>query len=59
MTISGAIAGQVYILGVKYQVSSLKGVPAPSPTTVNYTFVTSLNGTPVPTSRQGIPLVKQ
>jgi len=58
VTISGLPAG-TYIFSVKYTPKNLVGLPAPSPSTVNFTFSTALNGSTVSGSTQGISLVKQ
>jgi hypothetical protein len=50
-----------YVLGIKYSLSSLQNfapVIMPYPT-VKYTFVTSLNGAPIGTSKDSIDLVSK
>ncbi len=54
ITFDAATAGQ-YIIGIKYNASSVKGVTAPDPTTVHYQF--QLDS--LATSIQGIDLVKK
>jgi hypothetical protein len=50
------VAGTTYIIGVKYDATSVKGFTAPSPgTTVHYTF--TLTG--FPSSTEGLDLVKK
>jgi hypothetical protein len=44
-----------YFIGIKYDPHTVVGMPAPSPTTVHYQFMT----TGVPGSTSGIDLVKQ
>jgi len=58
VNISGLSAG-TYIFSVKYTPKNLIGLPAPSPSTVNFTFFTAVNGVTVSGSTQGISLVKQ
>jgi len=48
-----------YVIQVKYSPSSLAGLKAPNPSTVNYQYVSMLNGSTVPGSTQGIALVKK
>ena len=52
MTFSGS--GTFYI-GIKYDASSVKNIPAPNPTTTHYEFATS----GVSGSTQGLDLVKK
>src|SRR5262249_30808910 len=48
ISVSGATAGQVFIVSVKYSKDNLIGATAPtSPTTVTYRFETQVNGTAV------------
>src|SRR5262249_43356437 len=48
ISVSGATAGQVFIVSVKYQKDNLVGATAPTnPTTVTYRFETQVNGTAV------------
>jgi hypothetical protein len=57
--VTGATAGQVYILSLKYSPKSVIGSVAPNPTTVLYTFKTLLGANPVSGSSQGLNLVKK
>jgi len=41
--VSGAIAGNTYILAIKYSTKSIVGT-TPGAATVTYTFATNLNG---------------
>jgi uncharacterized repeat protein (TIGR01451 family) len=50
-----ASSAGTYIIGVKYDTGSVKGLAAPSPTTVHYTFEVPS----VPGSLQGLDLVKK
>src|SRR5207245_4147202 len=54
LSVSGATAGQVFVVGVKYSPKSVVGAPAPAPPTVHYDFVTKVNRTPVATDPLGI-----
>jgi hypothetical protein len=57
LQVKRATPGAVYYLGVNYQPLSLIGqrVNAPNPT-VPYTFVTSINNTPIPSSTDSVLL---
>lgn len=54
--ISGATPGQVFILSVKVDPHTVNGSAAPTPSTVTYTYTTSVNGTAVPSSVQQVYL---
>jgi len=56
LTVAGATAGQVFIIGAKYSPKSVVGAPAPVPSTVHYDFVTKVNGVAVATDPLGIDL---
>src|SRR4029450_5655179 len=56
IAVSGATAGQTYIVSLKVDPSSVVGSATPSPATVTYTYVTTVNGTTVPGSSQSILL---
>jgi hypothetical protein len=56
LTVNGATAGQVFVIGVKYTTKSVVGAAAPAPPTVHYDFVTKVNGTPVATDPLGLDL---
>jgi hypothetical protein len=51
------LAGQAFVIGVKYSTKSIVGAPAPNPTTVNYTFNTVIGTTVVATDAGGLQLV--
>ncbi len=51
-TINGATAGQVFILAVKVDPHTVVGSSTPVPSTVTYTYTTSVNGVAVPSSVQ-------
>ena len=55
LTANATAAGQVFIVGIKYDATSIKGTHVDSPyPTVTYTFVTEVNGTEIPTSSQSL-----
>ena len=54
ISVSGATAGQTYIVSLKVDPSTVVG--SANPGTVTYTYVTSVNGTTVPGSSQSILL---
>jgi len=54
VTFTASSAG-TYIIGIKYDATSVKGATAPSPTTVHYTFTTI----GVPGSTSGLALQKK
>jgi hypothetical protein len=58
VSISGLPAG-TYIFSVKYTPKAIVGQPAPSPSTLTYSFSTAVNGTTVAGSTQGITGIKQ
>jgi VCBS repeat-containing protein len=57
INVSGATAGQLLVVSVKYDASTVVNQIPPDPTTVNYNFVTQVNGTFV--SQDGVALVKK
>jgi uncharacterized membrane protein len=57
INVSGATAGQVFIIQVKYDTSTVVGQTAPEPSTGNYLFTTKVNGTIV--SVDGLSLAKK
>jgi hypothetical protein len=48
-----------FIIGVKYSPSSLKGLTAPNPATVTYSFGTELNSVEIPADAASVDLVKK
>jgi len=54
--ISGATAGRVFILRVKYETVGVEGVSLPSPTTVHYDFRTLIGSTVVDRNGNGLDL---
>ena len=56
LTVTGATAGQGFVVGAKYTTKSVVGAPAPAPATVHYDFVTKVNGVFVATDPLGIDL---
>jgi uncharacterized repeat protein (TIGR01451 family) len=56
VNVTGATAGQTYIVLFKIDPHSVVGAATPSPATVTYTYSTSLNGVAVPGSTQSINL---
>jgi uncharacterized repeat protein (TIGR01451 family) len=56
ISVSGATAGQTYIVSLKVDPSTVVGSATPSPATVTYTYVTSVNGVTVPGSSQSVLL---
>ncbi|MBI3913840.1 MAG: prealbumin-like fold domain-containing protein [Chloroflexi bacterium] len=59
LNITGATAGKVYIVSVKYDSGSVVGVAAPNPTTVHYDYATLVNGSPVDKDSNGLDLKKK
>ena len=60
VTITGASAGQTFIVSVKYNAGSLVGQNAPtSPTTVHYDFKTKVGALVVAQDPDGLNLVKK
>ncbi|MGH2704783.1 MAG: hypothetical protein ACRDJ4_06750, partial [Actinomycetota bacterium] len=59
--VTGASAGQQFIVSVKYEANSIVGKPKPNPTTFHYAFVTYLNspGNIVDKDANGLNLVKK
>ena len=59
VTYSGLTAGQTLIIGVKYSTKTIAGQPAPSPSTVHYTFTTTFDASPtiIDTDPAGLDLV--
>ncbi|WP_146210240.1 hypothetical protein [Vitiosangium sp. GDMCC 1.1324] len=57
ISITGATPGQVFIVSVKYDTSSVVGQPVPSPNTVHYDFDTLVNATVVDFDVDGVNLV--
>jgi hypothetical protein len=51
------LAGQTFVIGVKFSPKSIVGAAAPSPSTVNYTFNTLIGTTVVATDAGGVQLV--
>jgi hypothetical protein len=56
ISFTGATIGQTYIVSLKVDPSTVVGSATPSPASVTYTYVTSVNGTTVPGSSQAILL---
>ncbi|PYO44625.1 MAG: hypothetical protein DMD33_02425 [Gemmatimonadetes bacterium] len=60
VTITGASAGQTFIVSVKYNAGSLVGQNAPtSPTTVHYDFKTKIGAVVVAQDPDGLNLIKK
>jgi hypothetical protein len=59
VNVTGAAAGQSFILLVKYDTSSVVGAPVPDPTTVHYDYATKANDVLVDRSAQGLNLNKK
>jgi hypothetical protein len=59
VTVSGATAGQAFIVLVKYDTSTVVGAPVPNPTTVHYDYATMANGVVVDKSANGLNLNKK
>jgi hypothetical protein len=57
--VNGAIAGQVFIVQVKYSTQTVGGTLVPSPTTVHYNFATKVNGTQVDQDPDGVNLTQK
>jgi hypothetical protein len=57
--VTGATAGQLLIVAVKYQTKSLIDTNAPSPANPTYTFATKLGTTTIIGSAQGLTLTLQ
>jgi hypothetical protein len=55
---SNAVAGQTYVVGVKYSPKSIVGQPKPNPANITYDFSAKLGTTVVPGSAQALNLVK-
>jgi hypothetical protein len=55
---TGATAGQLYVIAVKYQTKTIVGQPNPNPANITYTFEANLNGSLWPGSLQKLNLVK-
>jgi hypothetical protein len=61
VTITGTISGTpapFYVISAKYSPKTLVGLGVPSPTTLDYQYVTSVNGTTVAASQQDIKGIK-
>jgi uncharacterized repeat protein (TIGR01451 family) len=56
ISVTGATVGQTYIVSLKIDPSTVVGSAAPTPATVTYTYVTSVNGVTVPGSSQSVLL---
>jgi hypothetical protein len=56
IAISGATTGQVFIVSVKYQTSTVVGITVPDPTTVHYDFKTFIGLTQVDQDPNGLDL---
>jgi hypothetical protein len=56
LNVSGATAGQVYIISVKYDTASVLGTTAAGKPSVLYSFSTSLNGNPILSSSDSLTL---
>jgi len=59
INIDGAAAGQSFIVSVKVDPKTVVGSPVPNPSTVTYTYTTSVNGVAMPSSIQSILLQQQ
>ena len=57
MNPTGLIAGETYIVSVKYRGSKLKNEAAPVPSIIHYDFFTEVNGSVVAQDSNGIDLV--
>ena len=57
LNVTGATAGKVIIISVKYSTKSIVGQPAPNPATVHFTFKTLIGATVVDTDPGGLDLV--
>lgn len=58
ITVSGATAGQKFILSVKYSTKSIAGDPAPTPDNPVYTFDTDVNNVVQPGTSASVTLTK-
>jgi uncharacterized repeat protein (TIGR01451 family) len=59
INVSGATAGQVFVISVKYSPQTVVGDRAPTPSTVHYSFDTRLNGVIKDNAPLGVDLVKK
>ena len=59
VAVSGATAGDVFVISVKYETGSIVGLAEPSPTTVHYDFSTMIGGGIVDADGDGIDLTKK
>jgi hypothetical protein len=55
---SGATAGKVYVISIKYSPKSIVGAPKPNPANLMYQFEANLNGVTITTSPQTLNLTK-
>ncbi|MFN2590462.1 MAG: hypothetical protein ABR518_06805, partial [Actinomycetota bacterium] len=56
LNITGATVGQRFVIGIKYSTNSLVGATAPNPSTVHYSFTTSIGANVVDADANGLDL---
>ncbi|MBI4789846.1 MAG: hypothetical protein HY782_22665 [Chloroflexi bacterium] len=59
VTMQGATVGREYVIGIKYDPSTVVGQRVPSPTTVHYDFATKIGGNIVDMDMNGLDLKKK
>ena len=59
ISVSGATAGQVFIVSVKYTTSTVVGTTVPNPTTVHYDFKTFIGNAQVDQDPDGLDLMQK